>query len=361
MLTKGSPTSETIAGFLGFSDAGPFDITRVNDYNEYVHIYGEPNSEFFLAPAVKGFFANGGSVCYVGRVPDDFSTNMVSAFSGNGRKNQGLAAMMQHEAVTLLAAPDARNPLLSLQSRDAITDHIVSACEAAKNTFAIIDIDRNPGTISDYSLSFNSPYCAVYYPWLSVGDGNENSLNIVPPSGHISGLLCKIDRNKGLHKTSANQLLHDVLGVDKQLFEQERRYLKKIHINPISDFQYTNQGVRTWGAETTGASVEFRYIQDIRVSIQIKNTIQAFINQIYIPAKSSHALNLLKEKISSFLIEIEHARSINRLNSNNCATLHFDVSDIDKELQKNNRASFSIEIIPGNASQPVSLSFTLTL
>src|SRR6266545_2189467 len=70
-----------IAGFVGYAERGPlpedmddaqFEATdvarRITSWAEFQSVYGSFLPEGHLAPAVRGFFENGGDTCYVVRI-----------------------------------------------------------------------------------------------------------------------------------------------------------------------------------------------------------------------------------------------------------------------------------------------------
>jgi phage tail sheath protein FI len=68
-------TSNTVAAFIGANNRGPEAVTLVTSWNDYASKYGTwntlpatPGGDNKLAIAVKLFFDNGGSACYVKRV-----------------------------------------------------------------------------------------------------------------------------------------------------------------------------------------------------------------------------------------------------------------------------------------------------
>jgi phage tail sheath protein FI len=61
-------SSNTVAAFIGANDRGPSAPTLVTSWNDYVSQYGSWNGNSKLPIAVKLFFDNGGSACYVKRV-----------------------------------------------------------------------------------------------------------------------------------------------------------------------------------------------------------------------------------------------------------------------------------------------------
>jgi hypothetical protein len=56
------------AGFLGETERGPTDPRLVTSYADYQRLFGGVVEDKYLAQSVDGFFRNGGSQCYVGRV-----------------------------------------------------------------------------------------------------------------------------------------------------------------------------------------------------------------------------------------------------------------------------------------------------
>ena len=58
-----------VAGFVGLAQRGPTNApVRVTSLEQFRAVYGQMEDEGYLAPAIQGFFDNGGQVCYVLRV-----------------------------------------------------------------------------------------------------------------------------------------------------------------------------------------------------------------------------------------------------------------------------------------------------
>lgn len=59
----------SVAGFVGLASRGPLNLPqRIRKWDEFEIIFGSENDRYYLPGAVKGFFANGGQLCYVVRV-----------------------------------------------------------------------------------------------------------------------------------------------------------------------------------------------------------------------------------------------------------------------------------------------------
>ncbi|MGM0576314.1 MAG: phage tail sheath family protein [Myxococcota bacterium] len=58
-----------VPGFVGVAQRGPTNTpVRVTSVDEFRDVFGRLNDEGYLAPAVEGFFLNGGDACYVLRI-----------------------------------------------------------------------------------------------------------------------------------------------------------------------------------------------------------------------------------------------------------------------------------------------------
>ena len=60
--------STSTAGFLGQTERGPVDPRLVTSFEQYLRLYGGYINESYLAYAVEGFFRNGGTRCFIGRI-----------------------------------------------------------------------------------------------------------------------------------------------------------------------------------------------------------------------------------------------------------------------------------------------------
>lgn len=75
------PNSNTYAAFIGANNRGPLSPTLVTSWNDYVSKYGSWNGTNKLPIAVKLFFDNGGSACYVKRVTAGSPVNATRTFT----------------------------------------------------------------------------------------------------------------------------------------------------------------------------------------------------------------------------------------------------------------------------------------
>lgn len=255
-----------------------------------------------LAQAVWGFFANGGSRCYVLNVGSNGSLQ-----GSGGARRQGIDLVEELDEVSMVCTPgfnDARS-----------YDALVSFCDRT-NRMAICDSPENvpnsdllkevavppragtppAGTPPAGTPPVGTPpaggpreaiglrakaaetgNAAYYYPWLKcVNAVNPSSSDLVssPPCGHIAGIYARVDASRGVFKAPANEVVNGALDVVYRVTDPEQGGLNQSGVNVIRLFG--DDGLRVWGARTlagTGAPW-WRYINVRRTFTMIERSIK---------------------------------------------------------------------------------------
>ncbi|WP_338860220.1 phage tail sheath family protein [Mycetohabitans rhizoxinica] len=137
-----------------------------------------------LYQSLRLYFLNGGGHCYIAPVG-----NLI-------------ALVPALDDVTLLVQAGA--PHISFQTA------VSTLCGVGKTVFAIFDgpkVELTTASVASEVASYtNTPYAAVYYPWLTmdgVVDGSKKPIPI-PPSGAVAGVYARVDRERGVWKAPAN-------------------------------------------------------------------------------------------------------------------------------------------------------------
>ena len=223
-----------------------------------------------LAQAVYGFFNNGGSRCYVARVTVDTDIDAV------------LSAFATIDEIALVCAP-------GLES-DAVRAKIVAHCAATADRFAILDgpeFEQDLTTLTRIAsatppgvMPAKTDLAAWYYPWITVFDpatqlmnpGGDGSL-AVPPSGHLAGIYARVDTERGVFKSPANEVIRGALGVTHALSKSDQDGLNPVGVNCI---RVLNNNITVWGARTIGgdANADLKYISVRRTLLFLRESIQ---------------------------------------------------------------------------------------
>jgi len=182
-------------------------------------------------------------------------------FAGVG-SGGGLAALERIDEVDLLLAPDGAVPDgegTALAVAGLLRD--AAAMPRPRPRFAILDAPPglDPQAVLQFSAQLRSVHGALYWPWLQVFAADaEDALDLVPPSGAIAGIYARVDRERGVHKAPANEILRGVAGFEQAVSEEQQSALNLQGICVLRFF--TGKGHLVWGARTLGEDPEWRYV-----------------------------------------------------------------------------------------------------
>jgi phage tail sheath protein FI len=255
------------SAFWDTNESEPDPSKRFQPYSRGHHL---------LTHAVAGFFANGGTRCFVARV------NLLDPKAWDQVKDQ----LESIEDVALLAAP-------GLPKRRDYWENLESYCEdtSHQNVFAILD---SPLLVEDEQhavdikqldpdtqdpqpkLPRNSPggHAAFYFPHIEVVDpakrlqdsdpawgveAKYRGRTYVAPSGHVAGIYARTDEERGVHKAPANVTVRGALEVKYYISRPKQDLLNPLGINCI---RLMNGDVTVWGARNIGGDSlgEWKYI-----------------------------------------------------------------------------------------------------
>jgi phage tail sheath protein FI len=223
-----------------------------------------------LAHAVYGFFNNGGSQCYVARVTAEADLDAV------------LTVFAAIDNISLVCAPG--------QLSDSLRDKIVTHCSATGDRFAIFDgpqitqdltsLTRTAADSTQGVMPKKTDVAAWYYPWVKVFDPGTQLQNptsdgsiAVPPSGHVAGIYARVDTQRGVHKSPANEVIRGALNVTHALSKSDQEVLNPNGVNAI---RVLNGNIYVWGARTVGgdANADLKYISVRRTLLFLRESIE---------------------------------------------------------------------------------------
>ncbi len=248
------PTTELLSGiptFLGVAIAkdASSETKRLTLWTQFEQLF-ETNPDSFLEDVIRGFFENGGEICYV--VP--LQNNGFQAL------RDGLEQTELIENFDLICVPDVVTHPQAIQLQQMVVDH----CEMMGDRLVILDalpdIDAQRNSLKGRSA-------AIYAPWLQTEFGDRP----VPPCGHVAGIFTRNDRNVGVHGTPANVALEGVLDLTQLFTPTEQADFiagDRSAVNYIRAF--TGRGMRIWGGRTISTDPEWRYIGVRRLFIHFQ-------------------------------------------------------------------------------------------
>jgi hypothetical protein len=313
-----------VPAFLGYVEGLPRDDgtlntpRRVPEWSRFEQLFGAPLAAGNLAYAVRGFFENGGRLCYVVRLD--------SAEAPGQALQRALQSLDSVHAVDLICAPGLVHPPIpeahqveppALEELQAI---LLKHCEDRGNSgipdrFAILDCppEIKPGQALEYcgrvirqlrNLGGGTGVVngALYFPWVKVPAfteaapgprgrerlGTRESTVLVPPCGHIAGVYARTDEAAGIQKAPANELIEGVTDLAVQLSDREHGELFGLTsasgdvpagaLNCLRAFP--GRGIRVWGARTLSREPAWRYVNVRRLFLSTGRWIERFLSRV---------------------------------------------------------------------------------
>ena len=247
--------------FLGLaspkkSSDKPRRLTLKTHFNQY---FKEDQEEGYLRDAVRGFFENGGSLCYVFAMTENTVEDL----------QDGLLKSETIDDIDLVCAPDIM--IDSAPEKIPMQQELLEHCKCMGDRFAILDalkidddteikkLDQQRQELSRHVSSHNG---ALYAPWIKI----ENLIDpkkpkSIPPCGHIAGIYASRDRAVGVHGAPANIALEEVLDLSLALTPKQQAELNPENepgVNCLRSFR--GRGIRVWGVRTLSPLAEWQYV-----------------------------------------------------------------------------------------------------
>jgi Bacteriophage tail sheath protein len=152
---------------------------------------------------------------------------------------------------------------------------LINSCMRRRDRIALLDM---PPVGHDQILRYaqdwpQSSFAAFYHPWLVVDDPLRLRGNVrrVPPSGHVAGMYARTDRQRGVHKPPANEVLEGVFDVRQRIDDAAHGELNDRAVNAIRPIP--GRGVLVLGARTLDPDIRWRYVNVRRLFAMIEEAL----------------------------------------------------------------------------------------
>ncbi|MBL8932572.1 MAG: phage tail sheath family protein [Kineosporiaceae bacterium] len=266
----------------------------VTSWNQYVSLFGEYKAGLHLPHAVRGFFANGGTFAYVVPIKD------------LGGLDAAIDQLTRYKDVSLVCLPGVVDPTHQTK--------LIAHCEKLGDRFAILDGAPDPtplkadGVLATQraGLLSKNGFGGLYWPWLIAPDPAADpaapATISVPPSGHIAGVMARVDGAVGVHRAPANEPVRGAVGLDYVLNDDEQGALNAKNINAIRTFPGSPPLV--WGARTLTDGTPWRYVNVRRLVSYIEDSLLEGIRWAVFAPNNLALWKGLERSVSEFLTRV---------------------------------------------------------
>jgi hypothetical protein len=263
-LPAPSPLRTDVAGIAGRAPDGPTGKpVLVRNVEEYESAFG-PAPWGLLGGAVRGYFDNGGELAWIVRCAEDQADDTPYG---------EVESLLDVPEVALLVLPDLWDHFRSDPARAALVlGWIARDAHARLDRMLLIDLHERANksateanrilTLLDRSLPGREARAvSVYHPWIQVEErpGVQNGRQPhVPPSGHVAGLVSRLDRERGPGRSPANAPLFNAVDLCVGPMSSSESDLVARRVNPLRCVP--GQGLQVWGARTFERAASGRFL-----------------------------------------------------------------------------------------------------
>jgi hypothetical protein len=268
-------------------------LQRITLWSHFAAYVGEPYQDCILGYAVRGFFQNGGSNCYV-FVVSDLNADTVQ---------RALDRAAELSTIDLVCIPDlgeSRAPAIALQQM------VVAHCEDTGDRFAILDSwrDDEPKQVAEVWSNIDGANGALYYPWLHVRNFEEKGIGetrvLIPPCGHVAGVYSRTDQNRGVHKAPANEVLEGVVSLERQVNHVAHEVTTPSRINCIRSF--AGRGIRIWGARTLSGNDMWTFVNVRRMFLTMIRWLEWHMKSVVFEPNDPRLWSRIESDLHQYLL-----------------------------------------------------------
>jgi len=220
----------------------------------------------------------------------------------------GLQALEDVEAIDLVVIPDLlwclehSSGFRTAKDVEIVQQEVIAHCERLRDRVALLDVPNSADLRSaiQWRKMFDSPYGAFYYPWITVLERGKRVA--LPPSGHVAGVLARIDRERGVFHPPANEVLEGVVDLEQFLHDAEMGELNREGVNCLRSFP--TRGVRIWGARTASSDPMQRYLNVRREISAIIKTLARDLQWVVFEPNNEGLWKRVSMDVQFFLVDL---------------------------------------------------------
>lgn len=302
----------------------------------------------------------------------------LSAGTTGDPANLGLAdyqgaldGLARVDDVNIVCAPDVAS-VGNADLRRAVQQAMITHCLDQADRITVLDPPMGlppsgPGSIEEYRFDVQSErgFAALYWPWLVVLDPTQVAPAaprriLVPPSGHVAGVMARVDAERGVFKAPANVPIRGVLGIERQVTDREQAPLNRGGTNVLRILPGSSE-VRVWGARTTvdPTVTDWMYINVRRLALFLEESIAESIRGSVFEPNDTGLWKRLERLIKGFLREQWRAGALFGRTEDEAFLVRIDEGLNPPEVRAVGRLNIEIRVAPVRPAEFIVVTFGL--
>jgi hypothetical protein len=234
---------------------------------------------------------------------------------GREEYSAAVAAQADLPEPALVVLPDLGTDLAGAAHTDTVLE-LMTSVSASLDRLLVLDVppdlssvDEAVGWVGSLEALGDSALLgttAVYHPPLRVPDTREP--RTVPASGHVLGVIARLDAERGAHHTPANAVILDAVDLAVEFPEPQQVRLFEAGVDLVRCTR--GRGLMVWGGRTLSADPRRRYIAHRRLVHLLARAIRRVASPLVFDVNSPELRLTLVRALTSVLLSAFRAGAL---------------------------------------------------
>jgi len=202
---------------------------------------------------------------------------------------------------------------------------------------------------------------AAYHPRLTVCDplgGIRKPTRNVPPSGHVAGVISRLDRQRGAHHTPANAEIYGAVDITQRFDPVAQGRMNSAGVNLLRCS--AGNGVVVWGGRTLNLDVEKRFVVYRRLIHRLVRAIRRVAEPLVFDTNGPELWLTLARSITSVVLEAWRAGALKGDEPGEAFRVQCDEKLNPFEEQENGRVHCEVDVAPATPMEFIELRVSLS-
>jgi|GEM_PF-1275507 len=246
---------------------------------------------------------------------------------------------------------------------DVPTDHE----HHLENEMAIIKVDEalkwidELRKLTELTDNRSTRAAAVYHPRLTVPDplgGLIRPLRSVPPSGHVAGVISRLDRQRGAHHTPANAEIFEAVDITQRFDPREQEQLNTSGVNLLRCSP--GNGLQVWGGRTLNLEPQLRFLVYRRLIHRLVRAIRRVAEPLVFDINGPEMWLAITRSITAVLLEAWRAGALKGVRQEEAFSVRCDEKLNPASEQDLGRVYCDIDVAPATPMEFIHLRLSLS-
>jgi phage tail sheath protein FI len=169
---------------------------------------------------------------------------------------------------------------------------------------------------------------------------------LIPPAGHVAGIMARTDIERGVHKAPANEVVRSALDLEFPITKGMQDILNPRGVNCIRDFRADGRGIRLWGARTMSSDPMWKYVNVRRLFIFVEESIDQGTQWVVFEPNDFATWAAVTRTITNFLTTVWRSGALMGLTAGEAFFVKCDRTTMTQDDIDNGRLICYIGIAP---------------